>query len=283
MKQIVLPGGESVPALGLGTWCIGDERKLRGEEIATLQLALDLGVRLIDTAEMYGEGRAESLIGEALLGRRDEAFIVSKVYPHNASRRDAVAACERSLKRLRTDRIDLYLLHWRGSVPLQETLEAFLALQAAGKIRHFGVSNFDLHDMREWAALDAAAATATATATATNQVLYNLGRRGVEWDLLPWQRTRGMPLMAYSPIEQGRLLRERKLIDFAARLGISPSQVALAWLLAQEDVIVIPKTGQRQRLRENLAAAEIQLDAAQLAELELLYPAPRGPVPLAML
>ncbi len=277
MKQIVLPGGESVPALGLGTWCIGDERQLRGEEIATLQLALDLGVRLIDTAEMYGEGRAESLIGEALLGRRDEAFIVSKVYPHNASRRDAVAACERSLKRLRTEHIDLYLLHWRGSVPLQETLEAFLALQAAGKIRHFGVSNFDLDDMREWAALDGAAATAT------NQVLYNLGRRGVEWDLLPWQRAHSMPLMAYSPIEQGRLLRDHKLIDFAARHGFSPSQAALAWLLAQEDVIVIPKTGQRQRLRENLAAAAIRLDAAQLAELERLYPAPRGAVPLAML
>lgn len=277
MKHVLLPCGERVPALGMGTWNIGDDRSRRAEEIATLQLGLDLGLRLIDTAEMYGEGLSEQLVGEAIAGRRDEVFLVTKVYPHNAGRRDAVAACERSLRRLRTDRIDLYLLHWRGGVPLAETMEAFLALQQAGKIRHFGVSNLDLDDMRElWQ-------VPGGDRVQTNQLLYNLGRLGIEWDLLPWLRERGVPVMAYSPIEQARLLRHAGLKAFAARHGIAPAQAALAWLLARDGVIAIPKTSRRDALRENAAALSVALDAAQLAELDALFPAPRGPRPLEML
>ena len=277
MKDVLLPCGERVPALGMGTWNIGDDPSRRAEEIATLRLGLDLGLRLIDTAEMYGEGLSETLVGEAIAGRRDEVFLVTKVYPHNAGRRDAVAACERSLRRLRTDRIDLYLLHWRGGVPLAETMEAFLALQQAGKIRHFGVSNLDLDDMRElWQ-------VPGGDQVQTNQLLYNLSRRGIEWDLLPWLRERGVPVMAYSPIEQARLLRRAGLKAFAARHGIAPAQAALAWLLSREGVIAIPKTGRRDALRENAAALSIALDAAQLAELDALFPPPRGPRPLEML
>jgi len=277
MKTIALPSGERVPAFGLGTWMMAQNQAGRTEEIATLQLGLDLGATLIDTAEMYGEGRAEELIGEAIAGRRDQVFLVSKVYPHNASRKDAVLACERSLRRLKTDRIDLYLLHWRGSVPLAETMDAFMALQHSGKIRHYGVSNLDIADMQElWK-------VPGGSATATNQVLYNLTRRGIEWDLLPQLRSRGVPVMAYSPIEQGKLIRNRKLTDFVQRHGMTPATVALAWLLASDDVIVIPKTSNRERLRENLAAVEIRLTTAQLAELDQLFPPPKGPRPLEML
>jgi aldehyde reductase len=277
MQAIKLPSGDNVSALGLGTWHIGDDRARRAEEIATVQLAFDLGAKLVDTAEMYGEGRSEQLVGEALAGRRDEAFLVSKVLPQNASRRGAVAACERSLRRLRTDRLDLYLLHWRGSVPLTETLEAFTALQQAGKIRHFGVSNLDLADMQElWS-------VAGGSAVVTDQVLYNLSRRGIEWDLLPWLRARAIPIMAYSPIEQGRLLENEGLIGFAQRHGMTPVQAALAWLLSKDDVIVIPKTGNRTRLRENIDAANYKLTSSQLAELDRLFPPPAGPAALEML
>jgi len=277
MKTVALPSGEKVPALGLGAWNIGDSAATRAEEIATLRLGLDLGAKLIDTAEMYGGGRSEDLVGEAIAGRRDEVFLVSKVLPDNASREGAVAACERSLKRLRTDRIDLYLLHWRGSVPFAETIEAFAALQKAGKIRHFGVSNLDLSDMDEWWKV------AGGRACAANQLLYNLSRRGIEWDLLPWLRERRVPVMAYSPIEQGRLLGDRKLAGFAQRHGVTPSQAALAWLLQKDGVIVIPKTGRRERLKENLGALGTPLDAAQLAELNRLFPPPQRAQPLEML
>jgi diketogulonate reductase-like aldo/keto reductase len=277
MKIVTLPSGERVPTFGLGTWYLGENRATRAEEIVTLRLGLDLGATLIDTAEMYGEGLAEEFIGEAVGGRRDEAFLVSKVYPHNASRRGAVAACERSLRRLRTDRLDLYLLHWRGTVPLAETMEAFIALQRAGKIRHYGVSNLDLTDMQElWS-------VPGGPAVQTNQLLYNLMRRGIEWDLLPWLRERRIPVMAYSPIEQARLVRNPKLADFARRHGMTPAQAALAWLLANDDVIVIPRTGRRERLRENLGALDHQLTKAQLAELDRLFPPPAGPRPLEML
>ncbi|MFJ5383009.1 aldo/keto reductase, partial [Cupriavidus sp. CER94] len=272
-----LPGGERVPALGMGTWNIGDHRATRAEEIATLQMGLDMGLRLVDTAEMYGEGQSESLIGEALAGRRDDAFLVSKVYPHNASRKGAVAACERSLRRLGTDHLDLYLLHWRGDVPFEDTIEAFQALQAAGKIRYFGVSNLDLSDMEEfWD-------TPGGDAVAVNQLLYNLSRRGIEFDLLPWLRERNVPVMAYSPIEQARLLRNAGLKGFAAEHGMTPAQAALAWLLASDDIIAIPKTGQRDRLRENMGALDITLTPGQLAELDTLFAPPRHAQPLAML
>ncbi|MBL8792941.1 MAG: aldo/keto reductase [Planctomycetia bacterium] len=277
MKTVVLPSGERVPALGQGTWNIGENAATRAEEIATLRLGLDLGLTLIDTAEMYGDGRSEQLIAEAVGNRRDEVLLVSKVYPHNASRQGAVAACERSLKRLQTDRLDLYLLHWRGDVPLAETMEAFQKLQQAGKIRHYGVSNLDLGDMQElWS-------VPGGQAVATNQLLYNLTRRGIEWDLLPWLRERRIPVMAYSPIEQARLLRDPKLIGFAKLHNLTPAQAALAWLLGQDDMIVIPKTGRRERLKENAAALDRPLTPEQRAELDRLFPPPSGPSALAVL
>lgn len=277
MKTVPLPSGERVPAFGLGTWNIGDDPATRAEEIATLRLGLDLGARLIDSAEMYGDGRSEELIAEAIAGRRDEVFLVSKAYPHNASTRGMAAACERSLRRLKTDRIDLYLLHWRGIVPLAETLQAFMRLKQAGKIRHYGVSNLDLGDMRELWKLPGG------DDVATNQLLYNLTRRGIEWDLLSWLRQRRVPVMAYSPLEQARLAGKRKLAGFAQRHGMTPAQAALAWLLARDDVIVIPKTGRRERLKENLGALDHVLTAAQLAELDRLFPPPAGAGSLEML
>ncbi len=277
MKTVTLPSGESVPALGMGTWQMAGDRGRRTEEIAALRLGLDRGLTLIDTAEMYGEGAAEELVAEAIAGRRGEVFLVSKVYPHNASRQGTVAACERSLKRLKTDRLDLYLLHWPGSVPIGDTVAAFAELQQAGKIRHYGVSNFDAADMAElWTAPGGAAA-------ATNQVLYNLSRRGIEWNLLPWCRERRVPLMAYSPIEQGRLARDARLAAFARRHGLTATQAALGWLLAKDDVIVIPKTGRRERLQENLGALERPLTKPQLDELDDLFPPPSGARPLEMI
>ena len=277
MKMVTLPSGEQLPALGQGTWNMGDKREIRREEISTLQLGLDLGLKLIDTAEMYGEGKAEELIGEAIAGRRDQAFLVSKVYPHNASRKGTIAACERSLARMRTDLIDLYLLHWRGNIAFSETIEGFMALQKAGKIRYYGVSNMDLDDTRELLSLPGG------EAVATNQLLYNLTRRGIEWDLAPWLRERKIPVMAYSPIEQSRLLSNPKLADFAKRHGMTPAQAALAWLLAKDDIIAIPKTGRRERLKENVGALDHSLTQEQVAELDRLFPPPKAPVPLEML
>ena len=277
MKTVKLTAGDPVPALGLGTWRYGEDRSRRTAEIATLKLALDLGATLIDTAEMYGEGGAEEVIGEAIAGRRDEAFLVSKVYPHNATRKGTAAACERSLMRLKTDRIDLYLLHWRQGTQLGESVEALAALERAGKIRHWGVSNLDLSDMRElWELADG-------RGVQTNQLLYNLSRRGIEWDLMPWLRERRIPVMAYSPIEQARLVSHRGLADFAKRHGATPAQAALAWLLEKDDVIVIPKTSRVDRLKENLGALEIRFSKDQLAELDRLFPPPKGPKPLEML
>lgn len=277
MKTVALPSGESVPALGMGTWHIGDDPAARKEELATLRLGLDMGAKLIDTAEMYGEGRAEELVGETIAGRRDEVFLVDKVLPSNASRRATVAACERSLRRLNTDRIDLYLLHWRGNVPLSETAAAFMELQRAGKIRCYGVSNLDLEEMKElWP-------VPGGQAVQTDQLLYNLSRRSIEWDLLPWLRRHRIPVMAYSPLEQARLVENPKLIGFARRQGMTPAQAALSWLLAKEDVIVIPKTSRRQRLSENLGALDHPLTPLQLAELDRLFPPPCGPHPLEML
>jgi diketogulonate reductase-like aldo/keto reductase len=273
MKSVTLPCGETVPALGMGTWNMGDKPAQRAEELATLRLGLDLGARLIDTAEMYGDGRSEELIAEAIAGRRDEVFLVSKVYPHNASAKKMPQSCEQSLRRLKTERIDLYLLHWSGSVPLGETVEAFEALKRAGKIRHWGVSNLDTSEMKALAG----------KACQTNQVLYNLTRRGVEWELLPWLRKQRIPVMAYSPIEQARLLKQSALVKFSKENGVTPAQAALAWLLAKDDVIVIPKTGNRSRLQENAKALDVQLTAAQLAALDRAFPPPKGPAPLEML
>lgn len=276
MKTVTLPGGERVPALGMGTWNMGDTRASRAQEVAALRRGMDLGLTLIDTAEMYGGGRAEQLIAEALAGRRDQAFIVSKVLPSNASKRGTIAACEKSLKHLNTDRIDLYLLHWSGSVPYAQTLEAFAALQRAGKIRYYGVSNLDLSEMQAWW-------QAGGTATAANQLLYNLSRRGIEWEVLPWLAARGVPLMAYSPLEQARLMGNKKFVALAKTAGMTPAQMALAWLLAKDNVIAIPKCASAAHVEENAAARDIRLSAAQLAELDKLFPPPDGPRALEML
>ena len=271
-----LPDGTPIPALGQGTWRMGESAAARAQEVAALRLGLDLGMSLIDTAEMYGEGGAEEVVGEAIAGRREEVFLVSKVYPHNASRRGAVAACERSLKRLRVETIDLYLLHWRGSVPLAETVEAFEALRRAGKIRHWGVSNCDVDDLEE---LGPALA-----ACATDQVLYSLEHRGIEYDLLPFCARRGMPVMAYSPLGQGgRLLRQRALAEVAARRGLTPAQVAIAWTLRHPHVVSIPKAADPAHVRQNAAAREVVLTAEDLATLDAAFPRPTQKRPLAML
>jgi len=276
MARVRLPDGTEVPALGQGTWHMGERAARRAEEARALRLGLDLGMTLIDTAEMYGEGGAEEVVAEAIAGRRDEVFLVSKVYPHNAGGRKLDAACERSLKRLRVEVIDLYLLHWRGSVPLAETVEGFERLRAAGKIRRWGVSNLDVDDLEE---LGPALADC-----ATDQVLYNLEARGIEFDLLPFCRDRGMPIMAYSPIGQaGSLLRKQALVAVAARHGATPAQVAIAWTLHAPGVISIPKAADEAHLRENARAGEIRLTAADLSELDAGFPPPRRKRPLQML
>jgi diketogulonate reductase-like aldo/keto reductase len=277
LPRVKLPSGETVPQLGQGTWRMGESGRLRKEEVAALKLGLDLGLTLLDTAEMYGNGNAEEIVAEAVEGRRDECFIVSKVLPENSTRAGTIAACERSLKRLKTDRIDLYLLHWRGSPPLAETLEAFLTLQQNGAIRYWGVSNFDVDDMEELSALPGG------EGCASNQVLYNLRRRGIEVGLLPWCRERSVPIMAYSPIEQGRLLRDRVLTGVAIRHRATPAQIALAWVLRQEDMMVIPKATTLEHVRENRAALDIALTDRDLAELDRAFPPPKGPRPLELL
>lgn len=273
----LLPSGEAVPVLGQGTWFMGEDDRQRANEAAALRLGLDLGMTLIDTAEMYADGGAEEVVADAIAGRRDEVFLVSKVLPQNASRRGTIAACERSLRRLRTDRIDLYLLHWRGSRPFAETVEAFEALVRDGKIRHWGVSNLDLADMQEFVEVPGG------DAVQANQVLYNLTRRGIEFDLQPWCRRRGMPIMAYSPIEQGRMLGHAGLRRVAERRGATPAQVALAWLLRQEGIIAIPKASATAHIRENRGALDLRLDELDLADLDRAFPPPRGPQPLEML
>lgn len=272
-----LPSGEPIPVFGLGTWMMGEVDKKRADEVAALKLGLDLGATLIDTAEMYGDGEAEDIVGEAIAGRRDGLFLVSKVLPENASRKDTVAACEGSLKRLRTDRIDLYLLHWRGSTPLQHTLEAFIQLQREGKIRHWGVSNFDTDDMQELLALPGG------DTCATNQVLYNLKRRRIEYDLVPFCHDRNIPIMAYSPIEQGRLLGVAALKEVASRHEATTAQVALAWLLGKPATIVIPKATNAVHLRENFAALDLKLTDDDVAVLDRAFPPPEEKYALEML
>lgn len=281
MRTVRLPSGRSMPALGQGTWNMGESKSARAAEVAALQLGLDLGMQLIDTAEMYGDGGAEEVVGEAITGRRDAVFLVSKVYPHNATRAGVRAACERSLRRLKTDRLDLYLLHWRGNVPLADTLDGLLALQRDGKILEFGVSNFDRDDMIEAAGLPGG------DAIATNQVLYNLVKRGVEWDLLPWMHQRHMPLMAYSPLESihaeaSGMLRDATLVNVAARHGVTPAQLAVAWLLHQANVVVIPKAVQPEHVEQNRAAANVILLEADLRELDGAFKPPARATPLAM-
>jgi diketogulonate reductase-like aldo/keto reductase len=277
MPQIKLPDGETVPAYGQGTWHMGESRGRFAEEAAALKLGIELGITLIDTAEMYGSGVAEEIVAEAMEGRRDELFIVSKVLPYNASAKGAVEACENSLKRLKTDRIDLYLLHWTGSHPFAETLAGFERLKEQGKIRHHGVSNFDRGDMEKWYALTGG------KTVASNQILYNLTRRGPEFDLIPWCHQKNVSIMAYSPIEQGRMLGHKALAEVGARHGATPAQVALAWLLRQDGMIVIPKASRQEHVRENLGALDLKLGGDDLADLDRAFPPPRGRTSLGML
>jgi diketogulonate reductase-like aldo/keto reductase len=275
--EVTLPDGERVPAFGQGTWHMGEDRRRAAEEAASLRLGIELGFRLIDTAEMYGSGRAEEIVAEATQGLRDQLFIVSKVLPSNASRRGTIEACDKSLKRLKTDRIDLYLLHWRGSHPFEETLAAFDKLQRDGKIRHHGVSNFDTDDMQEWTALKGGGTVAA------NQILYNLSRRGPEFDLIPWCRQRRIVVMAYTPLGQGRLLGNRGLAEVAARHGASPAQIALAWLLRHDGMMVIPKATSAEHVRDNFGALKLKLTDDDLAALDRAFPPPKGKSSLGML
>ena len=278
MRTVALPDGTAVPALGQGSWKIGEGERPAADEAAAIRLGIELGMTLIDTAEMYGGGGAERVIAQAVAGQREQVFLVSKVYPHNASRSGVPAACARSLKRLGTDVIDLYLLHWRGGVPLAETVAAFEALVAAGHIRRWGVSNFDVDDMQELLSVPGGARCAV------NQVLYSAEHRGIEFDLLAWQAAQRMPVMAYSPLGQGgRLLRNPALRAVAARHGATPAQVAIAWSLRLPGVISIPKSGDAAHMRENAAAATLALTPADLAEIDRAFPPPRGKRPLAML
>lgn len=268
IPTVSLPTGEIIPVLGQGTWTIADRPARRAEAVTALRAGIDAGMTLIDTAEMYGDGASEELVGEAVAGRRDAVFLVSKVYPHNAGRQSAIAACERSLRRLKVDCLDLYLLHWRGSIPLAETVGAFERLKADGKIRHWGVSNFDCDDMEDLLAEGG-------SAVAVNQVLYNCGRRGIEFDLMPWQAARGIPVMAYSPIEQGRLPRHPVLAAIAARHpGATAAQVALAFTLRRGGVVAIPQMATPSHVAENRPAADLRLSPEDLAEIDRAFPPP---------
>lgn len=283
LQTTLLPSGLPIPVLGQGTWRMGEDPSKRKAEVAALRLGLDLGMTLIDTAEMYGEGGAEEVVGEAISDHsRVEVFVVSKVYPHNATRRGAIEACTRSLRRLKTDYIDLYLLHWRGDVPLAETLEAFHKLKEAGKIRDYGVSNFDVDDMEEAFALPGG------DQIASNQVLYNLAHRGIEWDLIPWCTARRIPVMAYSPVghkstEQKQMLGHSTIKAIASRHGITPAQVALAWLLRQPGIVAIPKSSRSEHIRENRAALDGELTGKDIEELDEAFPPPNRKIPLETL
>ncbi|NTG46737.1 aldo/keto reductase [Agrobacterium rhizogenes] len=277
IPTVTLPSGITVPALGQGTWNMGENAARAKDEIASLKTGLDLGMTLLDTAEMYANGGSEEIVGRAIEGRRDEVFLVSKVYPHNASRKGTIEACERSLKRMNTDRIDLYLLHWRGEYPLAETVAAFESLKATGKIGAWGVSNFDVDDMEELFAVP------DGRNVASNQVLYNLARRGIEYDVLPWCQERNIPIMAYSPIEQGRLLHHPDLIHIAKTYQATPAQVALAFLLERDGVIAIPKSSNTQRVAENRDAVSLDISDEDWATLDAAFPPPSRKKPLEML
>ncbi len=277
IPTVRLPAGESIPVMGLGTWYLGENPARRASELAALRLGIAGGLTLIDTAEMYGNGAAEVLVGEAIAGRRDEVFLVSKVLPSHASYADTIEACRQSLSRLGTERLDLYLLHWRGPVPLEQTVRAFEELVRLGMIRHWGVSNFDIRDMAELLSLPGG------EAVQTDQVLYNLTRRGIEHDLLPTLQEQGIPVMAYSPIEQGRLLRHPVIIAVANRNEATPAQVALAWLMTRDGVNVIPRAGTREHVLENRAAVDLRLTEPDLRMLDQAFPPPRGPQSLEVL
>nr|WP_319513079.1 aldo/keto reductase [uncultured Cohaesibacter sp.] len=277
MKTVTFAHQDVVPALGQGTWYMGDDPSRKADEVASLRRGVELGMTLIDTAEMYGSGKSESVVGEAIAPIRDNVFLVSKVLPFNASHEGTLEACEASLSRLGTDRLDLYLLHWPGPHPLEETIAAFEELQQAGKIRHWGVSNFDPNDMTELMS------TQGGEQVATNQVLYNLTRRGIEWDLLPQSQEDGLPIMAYSPIEQARLLSKPELKSLASDLDLTPAQLALAWVIRESGIVAIPKAGTVAHVEENARTLEIDLNDETLSELDRLFPPPTRATSLEIL
>ncbi|MCW3004341.1 MAG: aldo/keto reductase family oxidoreductase [Conexibacter sp.] len=277
IRSTTLPSGATIPVLGQGTWHLGEGRHPRSNEIAALRLGVELGMTMIDTAEMYGNGASEQLIGEAIADIRDDVFLVSKVLPGHATRRGTIAACEASLRRLDTDHLDLYLLHWRGSVPLEETVAGFEDLRGAGLIRHWGVSNFGLPDLEELAQVPGG------RAVEADQVLYNLTRRGIEWDLLPWCEQNGLPVIAYSPIEQGRLVGHPVLRFIAAKHKVTSAQVALAWVIAHPGVCAIPEAGTVEHVRQNRAALDVRLDEEDVVKLDSAFPPPSAPQPLEVL
>jgi diketogulonate reductase-like aldo/keto reductase len=277
IRTVTLPDGASVPALGLGTWYMGEQSATRATEVAALRTGMDCGLTLIDTAEMYGDGAAEELVGEAIAGRRDSVYLVSKVLPSHATRRGTVEACQASLRRLGTDHLDMYLLHWRGRVPLAETVAGFEDLVQAGSIGGWGVSNFDVRDLDEMASVPGG------ERVQTDQVLYNLNRRGLEYDLLPRCRQAGMPLMAYSPVDHGRLLENPAVRDMASAKGATAAQLALAWVLRLPQVFAVVKASTPARVTENRAAMEISFSTAELEELDRMFPPPSSKVPLEML
>ena len=276
MKTLTLPSGKKIPLLGQGTWRMGEKVSQKQAEIDALRLGLDLGMNLIDTAEMYGEGGAERVVSEAISGRREEVYLVSKFYPYNASYDGVIAACDRSLSRLKTNYLDFYLLHWRGSIPLSETLEGLKHLQQAGKIINYGMSNFDTEDMAEAESLPGG------KQIVTNQVLYNLKHRGIEWDLLPWCKQHNIPIMAYSPVEQKAFVNHSQLQKIADKYNATATQIALSWLLHQDNVISIPKATNPLHVQENRAALDIELTEADLQKIERLFPSPNRKQTLAM-
>lgn len=277
IPTLPLPSGRDIPALGIGTWNMGESHAEEAQEVASIRKAVELGMTVVDTAEMYADGRSEEIVGKAIADLRDEVFLVSKVYPFNASATGTIEACERSLKRLGVDHLDLYLLHWRGSHPLEETVAAFEKLKRSGKIRDWGVSNFDTDDMEELFEVE------NGRNCAVNQVLYNLSRRGVEYDLLPWCQEKGLPLMAYSPIEQGRILNNHELIRIAKAYQATPAQVALAFLLEREGVLAIPKSAKPERVEENRGATDLDISDEDWASLDAAFPPPTRKTSLAML
>ncbi|MEH3092142.1 MAG: aldo/keto reductase [Agrobacterium cavarae] len=277
IPTLTLPSGRDIPALGIGTWNMGESHAEEAQEVASIRKAVELGMTVVDTAEMYADGRSEEIVGKAIADLRDAVFLVSKVYPFNASATGTIEACERSLKRLGVDHLDLYLLHWRGSHPLEETVAAFEKLKQSGKIRDWGVSNFDTDDMEELFEVE------NGSHCAVNQVLYNLSRRGVEYDLLPWCQEKGVPLMAYSPIEQGRILNNHELIRIAKAYQATPAQVALAFLLERDGVVAIPKSAKPERVEENRGATDLDISDEDWASLDAAFPPPTRKTSLAML
>ncbi len=274
-KMVRLPSGRVVPTLGQGTWKMGEDRAMRRTELAALRLGVELGMTLIDTAEMYGDGAAERLVGEAIAGRRADVFLISKVLPQHATREGTIEACAHSLQRLGTNYLDLYLLHWREDVPLEETLAAFESLKRAGMIRDYGVSNFDRDEMEDAIELPGG------DEIVTDQVLYNLKHRGIEWDLEPWCREHGLPIMAYSPVDHGSLTQHAELSAIARRHNATPAEISLAWVLQHDDIIAIPKAAKPSHVRQNRAALDLTLTPEDLEELDEIFPPPPAKIPLA--